>query len=59
VFKFVPPGAADLDEIQVIVDVCQLSDISVLPEGTDAGTVTARLRDLAEPVLAGGWQLSP
>jgi 7-carboxy-7-deazaguanine synthase len=58
VFKFVVTDRAELDEIQAIVDDCQLSGVWVMPEGTDAGTVTARLGALAEPVLARGWHLT-
>jgi 7-carboxy-7-deazaguanine synthase len=59
VFKFVVTDRAELDEIQAMVDRCQLSNVWVMPEGTDADTVTAGLRALAEPVLAKGWHLTP
>jgi organic radical activating enzyme len=59
VFKFVATGPSDLDEIQALVDDCDLSEVWVMPEGTDAATLAARLRDLAEPVLARGWHLTP
>jgi 7-carboxy-7-deazaguanine synthase len=58
VFKFVASDPADLDEITAIAGECGLSDIWVMPEGTDAATVTARLQQLAEPVLARGWHLT-
>jgi 7-carboxy-7-deazaguanine synthase len=59
VFKFVATGPSDLDEIAAMAGECPLSDIWVMPEGTDAATVTAGLRQLAEPVLARGWHLTP
>jgi 7-carboxy-7-deazaguanine synthase len=58
VFKFVASDPADLDEIEVMAGECGLSDIWVMPEGTDAATVTARLQQLADPVLARGWHLT-
>jgi 7-carboxy-7-deazaguanine synthase len=59
VFKFVVTRPAELDEVQTIVDECGLSNVYVMPEGTDAATVTGRLKELAEPVLARGWNLTP
>jgi 7-carboxy-7-deazaguanine synthase len=59
VFKFVTASPSDLDEIQAMVDECLLSEIWVMPEGTDAEQVGSGLRDLAEPVLARGWHLTP
>jgi 7-carboxy-7-deazaguanine synthase len=58
VFKFVVTGPADLNEVQAMVDECQLSDVWVMPEGTDAETVTAGLGNLAGPVLSRGWHLT-
>jgi 7-carboxy-7-deazaguanine synthase len=58
VFKFVATDASDLDEIQAIVDECRLTDVWVMPEGTDAETLTARLSQLAGPVLGRGWHLT-
>jgi organic radical activating enzyme len=59
IFKFVVAKAAELDEVQAIVDECCLTDVYIMPEGTDAATVTSRLEQLAEPVLARGWNLTP
>lgn len=58
-FKFVATCAADLDEIATIVERNRLAPVWVMPEGTDASTVTARLQELAEPVLARRWNLTP
>jgi 7-cyano-7-deazaguanosine (preQ0) biosynthesis protein QueE len=59
VFKFVVTTVDDLEEIQRMVDDCGLDNVWIMPEGTDAETVIARLADLAEPVLARGWHLTP
>lgn len=59
VFKFVVTERDELDEVQTMVDECGLSDVWIMPEGTDAPTVTARLGELAEPVIERGWQLTP
>jgi 7-carboxy-7-deazaguanine synthase len=59
VFKFVAVGLADLEEIAEIVDENGLGAVWVMPEGTDAATVTTRLQALAPAVLARGWNLTP
>ena len=58
-FKFVVSAVDDLDEIAVLAEAHALAPIWVMPEGTDAATVAARLRTLADPVLARGWNLTP
>lgn len=57
-FKFVALDAVDLDEIGRIVDDHGLTDVWVMPEGTDAETIVTRSRALIEPVLARGWNLT-
>jgi 7-carboxy-7-deazaguanine synthase len=59
VFKFVARGLADLEEIAEITAGCELAPVWVMPEGTDSVTVLARMRDLAGPVAARGWNLTP
>ncbi len=59
VFKFVASTPADLEEIDAMVEECGLSPVWVMPEGTDAGTVLARMRALADGVLARRWNLTP
>ena len=59
VFKFVVVAPGDLDEIADLVDECGLSDVWVMPEGTDPETVLRGLRQLAEPVRSRGWNLTP
>lgn len=58
IFKFVVVEPADLDEVQSIVDECELSDVWIMPEGTDAATLGTRMRLLADDVLSRGWNLT-
>jgi len=58
VFKFVACEAADLDEVDAIVAECGLSDVWVMPEGTDATTLERRSAALADDVLKRGWNLT-
>jgi 7-cyano-7-deazaguanosine (preQ0) biosynthesis protein QueE len=57
-FKFVATEVSDLDEIGAIVDDHDLRPVYVMPEGTDAATVTERGRALADAVSARGWHLT-
>jgi 7-cyano-7-deazaguanosine (preQ0) biosynthesis protein QueE len=57
-FKFVATGVADLDEIAALVDAHGLAPVYVMPEGTDAATVTAGGKALADAVAARGWHLT-
>ena len=57
-FKFVAVDAADLDEVQGIVDANGLTEVWVMPEGTDAETIVARSRVLVDPVMDRGWNLT-
>lgn len=59
VFKFVVAGPEDLPEADAIVAECGLSQVWVMPEGTDAPTVVARLAELAPHVVARRWNLTP
>ena len=58
VFKFVVCEPEELHEIDAMVDECGLDPVWVMPEGTDAATVTARMRALADAVLARRWNLT-
>ncbi|MFD8496020.1 7-carboxy-7-deazaguanine synthase QueE [Amycolatopsis sp. NPDC059657] len=58
VWKFVAASVDDLDEIDELATAYELAPIWVMPEGTDSETVLARMRQLSEPVLARGWNLS-
>jgi organic radical activating enzyme len=59
VFKFVARDLADLDEISGIVTSCGLAPVWVMPEGRDSAVVLTRMRALADPVIARGWNLTP
>jgi 7-carboxy-7-deazaguanine synthase len=59
VFKFVACDPPDLDEIEAMVAECDLTDVWVMPEGTDAQTLVARAQRLADAVVARGWHLTP
>ena len=58
VFKFVVGDARELDEVAEMVSDCGLDQVFVMPEGTDPAEVTAKLRQLAGPVLARRWNLT-
>ena len=59
VFKFVVTSPADLDEVAALAAEHRLEPVYVMPEGTTAEVVLARLRDLAAPALARGFHLTP
>jgi 7-cyano-7-deazaguanosine (preQ0) biosynthesis protein QueE len=58
IFKFVACELTDLDEIASMVDECELTDIWIMPEGTDAATLEKRSALLADDVIARGWNLT-
>lgn len=58
IFKFVVTGPQDLEEIADLEAAYGLSPIWVMPEGTSAKRVLARMRALAEPVRQRGWNLT-
>jgi 7-cyano-7-deazaguanosine (preQ0) biosynthesis protein QueE len=58
VYKFVVRDTGDLQEIDRLVDEFGLAPVYVMPEGTDPAEVTERMRELAGPVLAHGWNLT-
>jgi 7-carboxy-7-deazaguanine synthase len=59
VWKFVVTGPADLDEIAGLQQRYDLDPVWVMPEGTTSGQILSALRELADPVLARGWNLTP
>lgn len=59
VFKFVVAEPSELVEVDAVVAECGLGPVWVMPEGTDAATVLARMQALAPHVLARGWNLTP
>ncbi|HEU0166565.1 MAG TPA: radical SAM protein [Chloroflexota bacterium] len=58
IWKFVARGPEDLAEIGDIVERYGLAPVYVMAEGTDPETIAARSRELAEAVLARGWNLT-
>jgi 7-carboxy-7-deazaguanine synthase len=59
VFKFVVTDPGDLEEIAELEQAHDLRPIWVMPEGTSSATVAAGIRDLADAVVARGWNLTP
>jgi len=58
VFKFVAGRIGDLDEIGDLVTRFGLAPVWVMPEGVASEVIMARIRDLADAVLARGWNLT-
>ncbi|MGB6457804.1 MAG: 7-carboxy-7-deazaguanine synthase QueE [Streptosporangiaceae bacterium] len=58
IFKFVASGAAELDDIGEVVARWRLSPVMIMPAGTAADEMADVARELAEPVLARGWDLT-
>jgi 7-carboxy-7-deazaguanine synthase len=58
-FKFVVTEPADLDEVAELVDAHGLEPVWIMPEGTDPTALLERGRQLADAVLARGWNLTP
>jgi 7-carboxy-7-deazaguanine synthase len=59
VWKFVVTSPADLDEIAGLQQRYGLDQVWVMPEGTTSGQILRGMRELADPVLARGWNLTP
>jgi 7-cyano-7-deazaguanosine (preQ0) biosynthesis protein QueE len=57
-WKFVAVTTGDLDEIAALVAEHALAPVWVMPEGTTAETVIARMRELAPAVQQRGWNLT-
>ncbi|WNV90251.1 7-carboxy-7-deazaguanine synthase QueE [Umezawaea sp. Da 62-37] len=57
-WKFVVQSMKDLDEVEHLVAQYRLDPVWIMPEGTDSTTVLDRMRLLADPVLARGWNLT-
>jgi 7-carboxy-7-deazaguanine synthase len=58
VFKFVASGPAELDDIGEVVARWRLAPVVIMPAGTAADETVRVARELAEPVLARGWDLT-
>ena len=59
VWKFVVTSPADLEEIAGLQQRYGLDPVWVMPEGTTSRQILHRMRELADPVLARGWNLTP
>lgn len=58
IFKFVVGTPDELDEVASIVEECGLTDVWIMPEGTDAATLLERQRELAPAVIDRGWNFT-
>ncbi len=58
VFKFVASKAAELDAIDEVVGCHQLTPVMIMPAGTEAAQMVRVAGELADPVLARGWDLT-
>lgn len=56
VFKFVVTD--DFTEVDTIVADNRLTNVWIMPEGTDAATIVERTQRLAEPAAERGWNLT-
>ena len=57
-FKFVVRDAADIDEVEAMITECGLTDVWLMPEGTDVATLTERLRWLTPIAIERGWNVT-
>jgi 7-carboxy-7-deazaguanine synthase len=58
VFKFVVEQVSDLDEVAVLQERFGLEPVWIMPQATDATSVVVMMRNLADDVLARGWNLA-
>ena len=58
-FKFVVCEPSELGEVDAIVRECGLTNVWVMPEGTNASALLQRSAALADDVVKRGWSLSP
>jgi 7-carboxy-7-deazaguanine synthase len=58
-WKFVVTGPGDLDEIAFLQGRFALDPVWVMPEGTSSQQILGTMRELADPVLKRGWNLTP
>ena len=57
-FKFVVVSPDELDEVASIVDQVGAANVWVMPEGTTRDVIASRTAELADPVIARGWNLT-
>lgn len=58
-FKFVVQSPGDLDEVHAMEAAHDLAPVWIMPCGQTADEVTRVMRQVAEPVLRHGWNLTP
>lgn len=58
VFKFVVTGLADLDEVAALVETYGLAPVWIMPEGRTADHVLTVTQEVADAVVARGWNLT-
>ena len=58
IWKFVVVETADLEEVGQFVDKHQLQPVYIMPEGVTAEAVVGRSLELADGILARGWNLT-
>lgn len=61
IFKFVCQTALDLIEVDAIAQECGIpdQDIWIMPEGRDPVTLQSHTQDIADRVIARGWNITP
>lgn len=57
-FKFVVAQPSELDEVAAIVERIGTTNVWVMPEGTAPEVIARRTRELADAVVARGWNLT-
>jgi 7-carboxy-7-deazaguanine synthase len=57
-FKFVVCDPSELGEVDAIVGECGLTNVWIMPEGTNASALLQRSAELADDVVNRGWNLS-
>jgi organic radical activating enzyme len=57
-FKFVCRSEADLDEVGAIVERYGTRPVWIMPEGRTGNEINARLAELADQIVARGWNLT-
>lgn len=58
VWKFVVGELGDLAEVDIIVKAHGLSPVYIMPEGTSTADIVRGSREVADAVLARGWQMT-
>jgi 7-cyano-7-deazaguanosine (preQ0) biosynthesis protein QueE len=54
-FKFVVAALSDVAEVEAVVRECGLTNVWLMPEGRDAGTITDRLAWITPAAIERGW----